>query len=209
MRVYVKVVISVCCEQGCGSSAPESGTSRRMTTLTHKPLGRHACCSLFLDPYDGSSEDSDVSSGGTVRLPRPHGKGGHRRRLFPHSSMTTDTTRASLMHRQGDARVKHGRCSEEGCRRIPDESENIHAMDVEVQLDDSGLEATRSSTCCTPGLYISEERSSPQMLSSSSGRSLRPLSKRKELPPEAEPVEAELRKRRCVVNTADERGEPG
>ncbi|MED6273457.1 hypothetical protein CHARACLAT_006591, partial [Characodon lateralis] len=52
---------------GCVSSAPESRTSRRAVSLTYKSAGRHACCSLFLDPYDGSSEDSDESNGGTSR----------------------------------------------------------------------------------------------------------------------------------------------
>lgn len=33
-------------EQGCVSSAPESGTFRRTLPLTHKPAGRHGCCSL-------------------------------------------------------------------------------------------------------------------------------------------------------------------
>ncbi|XP_044022537.1 uncharacterized protein LOC122861753 isoform X2 [Siniperca chuatsi] len=62
---------------GCVSSAPESGTFRR--TLPHKPAGRHGCYSLFLDPYDGSSEDSDESNvdvGISSRRTRQQGKGG-------------------------------------------------------------------------------------------------------------------------------------
>ncbi|XP_035766876.1 uncharacterized protein LOC102777193 isoform X6 [Neolamprologus brichardi] len=47
---------------GCVSSAPESGASRRALPLTLKPAERHGCYSLDLDPYDGSSEDSDESN---------------------------------------------------------------------------------------------------------------------------------------------------
>ncbi|XP_069007918.1 uncharacterized protein [Embiotoca jacksoni] len=64
---------------GCVSSAPESGTSQRPLLLTHKPAGRHCCYSLFLDPYDGSSEDSDeshVDVGVSGRQTRPQGKCG-------------------------------------------------------------------------------------------------------------------------------------
>ncbi|XP_068195709.1 uncharacterized protein [Antennarius striatus] len=48
--------------QGCVSSASESGTIQRILPLTHKPAGRHGSFSLFFDPYDGSSEDSDGSN---------------------------------------------------------------------------------------------------------------------------------------------------
>ncbi|XP_054653010.1 uncharacterized protein LOC129192740 [Dunckerocampus dactyliophorus] len=56
----------------CVSSAPESGTLRR--TLP-EPAGRHGCYSLFLDPYDGSSEDSDDMDAPS-RQTRQQGKGG-------------------------------------------------------------------------------------------------------------------------------------
>ncbi|KAK9533811.1 hypothetical protein VZT92_008906 [Zoarces viviparus] len=61
---------------GCASSTPESGTFRRTSPLTHKPAGSY---SLFLDPYDGSSEDSDESNidvGVSSRQTRHQGKGG-------------------------------------------------------------------------------------------------------------------------------------
>ncbi|XP_042357284.1 uncharacterized protein LOC121954037 isoform X2 [Plectropomus leopardus] len=64
---------------GCVSSAPESGTFRLSLPLTHKPAGRHGCNSLFLDPYDGSSEDSDESNmdvGVSSRRLRQQGRGG-------------------------------------------------------------------------------------------------------------------------------------
>ncbi|KAM8736994.1 uncharacterized protein AB9X84_022240 isoform 1-T1 [Acanthopagrus schlegelii] len=64
---------------GCVSSAPENETFRRILPLTHKPAGRHGCYSLFLDPYDGSSEDSDksdVDMGVSSRRARQQGRGG-------------------------------------------------------------------------------------------------------------------------------------
>ncbi|XP_078133113.1 uncharacterized protein LOC144534888 isoform X1 [Sander vitreus] len=64
---------------GCVSSTPESGTFHRTLPLTHKPVGRHGCYSLFLDPYDGSSEDSDKSNidvGVSSRRTRQQGKSG-------------------------------------------------------------------------------------------------------------------------------------
>lgn len=95
-------------DQGCASSTPESGTFRRALPLTRTPAGRHGCYSLvstlsnlpafchksillfyifmneciclqFLDPYDGSSEDSDESNldvGVTSRKTRQQGKSG-------------------------------------------------------------------------------------------------------------------------------------
>ncbi|XP_037343394.2 uncharacterized protein LOC119228129 isoform X2 [Pungitius pungitius] len=61
---------------GCVSSTPERGTLTRTLRLTHKPVGRHGCYSLFLDPYDGSSEDSDESKdvGCSSRQTRQRGK---------------------------------------------------------------------------------------------------------------------------------------
>ncbi|XP_031166187.1 uncharacterized protein LOC116057732 isoform X3 [Sander lucioperca] len=64
---------------GCVSSTPESGTFHRTLPVTHKPAGRHGCYSLFLDPYDGSSEDSDKSNidvGVSSRRTRQQGKSG-------------------------------------------------------------------------------------------------------------------------------------
>ncbi|XP_072313402.1 uncharacterized protein [Eucyclogobius newberryi] len=46
---------------GCGTSAAESDGVLQTLPLRPTSTGRHGCCSVFLDPYDGSSEDSDVS----------------------------------------------------------------------------------------------------------------------------------------------------
>ncbi|KAK2825929.1 hypothetical protein Q5P01_020143 [Channa striata] len=61
---------------GCVSSAPESGTVHQ--TLPLKAAARHGCYSLFLDPYDGSSEDSDESNIDAVvsRQTKQQGLGG-------------------------------------------------------------------------------------------------------------------------------------
>ncbi|XP_010795888.1 uncharacterized protein isoform X1 [Notothenia coriiceps] len=64
---------------GCVSITPESLTFRRTLPLTQKPAGRYGCCSLFLDPYDGSSEDSDepnINGGVSCRRFKQQGKGG-------------------------------------------------------------------------------------------------------------------------------------
>ncbi|XP_026195567.1 uncharacterized protein LOC113148198 isoform X4 [Anabas testudineus] len=60
---------------GCVSIAPQSET---LQTLQLKPAARHGCYSLFLDPYDGSSEDSDESNinDGVSRRTKQRGKGG-------------------------------------------------------------------------------------------------------------------------------------
>ncbi|KAM4540308.1 uncharacterized protein V3H82_022322 [Fundulus diaphanus] len=164
--------------------------------------GRHGCCSVFLDPYDGSSEDSDESHGGTGRQTRQLGKGGGgwRRLLLHHAaSLTvsetgTNGTRDPLRRQSkvqagaGEARMK---CA--GCRRTPEETKDIHAMDVEAPPDAAG--------CCTPGPDASEKRTPPQTLSSGSQRSIRPPCKRKEPPPGSE---AEPRKRQRVENMEDE-----
>ncbi|XP_029544383.1 uncharacterized protein LOC115146447 isoform X2 [Oncorhynchus nerka] len=53
---------------GCGSSAAEGRQPiQRMLTCSHKPVGRYSWLSLSLDPYDGSSEDSDESIAGPRR----------------------------------------------------------------------------------------------------------------------------------------------
>lgn len=115
---------------------------------------------------------------------------GQRRRLLRHhsasltvSEMVTNGSRDSLTHYQS---LVH--------QSVSYSTKGIHAMDVEVQLDGSGLAAG-----CSPGLLPPEERSSCQIGSCSS---LRPLCKRKELPPGQ--VEAEPRKRQCVGNMEDE-----
>ena len=100
----------------------------------------------------------------------------------------------------------------DGCRdptveRANDSTMHAQNTDVELQLDDSGLHATRPSTPHTPGPN-SPVGSSSWMLDSSSERSLSPcnlrsLYKRKLGLPGAEVVEQGQRKRQCVVNMED------
>lgn len=97
----------------------------------------------------------------------------------------------------------------DGCRDLTEEMPNdptmhTQTMDVELhgQFDDSGLNATRSST---PGPVTPVEGSSSQMLDSSSERSpcpcnLTSLYKRKLGFPGGDVVELGQRKRQCVVN---------
>ncbi|KAK5857558.1 hypothetical protein PBY51_010797 [Eleginops maclovinus] len=64
---------------GCVNSTPETVTFRQTLPLTHKPEGRYGCYSLFSDPYDGSSEDSDesnINGGVSIRRFKQQGKGG-------------------------------------------------------------------------------------------------------------------------------------
>ncbi|XP_041668623.1 uncharacterized protein LOC121526224 isoform X2 [Cheilinus undulatus] len=71
---------------GCSSSAPESRSFRRMLPLNQKPAARPGCYSLFFDPYDGSSEDSDesnVEGGVSSRRTKQQGRvGGGGGRVF-------------------------------------------------------------------------------------------------------------------------------
>ncbi|KAM9708569.1 uncharacterized protein ACNS7B_000828 [Menidia menidia] len=77
---------------GSVSRAPGRGPSRRAFPLTYKSTGRQACYSLLLDPYDGSSEDSDKSNiDVSSRQTRHQSKGGggcrlpsQRRRFISH-----------------------------------------------------------------------------------------------------------------------------
>ncbi|XP_061553307.1 uncharacterized protein LOC133413233 isoform X2 [Phycodurus eques] len=78
----------------CVSSAPESGSLRRTLPLVHDPAGRQGCYSLFLDPYDGSSEDSDdinMDPSAPSRRTRQHGGRFQRRsrRFILHSPQST------------------------------------------------------------------------------------------------------------------------
>ncbi|KAM3594803.1 uncharacterized protein V6R79_014440 [Siganus canaliculatus] len=63
---------------GCVSSTPESGTFKWTLPSIRKPAGRRGSYSVFLDPYDGSSEDSDESTvnvGVSSRRTRQQGEG--------------------------------------------------------------------------------------------------------------------------------------
>ncbi|KAM7376002.1 hypothetical protein PAMP_005755 [Pampus punctatissimus] len=224
---------------GCVSSAPESGSLERTLPRAHKPAGRHGCYSLFLDPYDGSSEDSDESNiDVSSRRTRQQGKGGCRfssrsRRFILHpppSIVFKDVVKNGMR----DIQMKCGSDSElwvceldslpshgdrDGCKDLAEEMTNdstVHTktMDIELhcQLDDSGLHATRSSTPHTLGCLTPVERSSSQMLDSSSERSPSPcnprfLYKRKLGLPGTEVVELGQRKRQCVVKMEPEGGD--
>ncbi|XP_033498193.1 uncharacterized protein LOC117266891 isoform X1 [Epinephelus lanceolatus] len=230
---------------GCVSSAPESGTYRRTLPLTHKSAGKHGCYSLFLDPYDGSSEDSDESNTDmsvSSRRMRQQGKGGggggcrfmgrSRRFILNHPAsvalreVVKNGMRDPVSEQQHGLDVKCGSDSElcvcgplpshsdrDGCRDITEEMADdptMQTMDIELhcQVDDSGLNTTRSSTPHTPGPVTLVEGSSSQMLDSSSERppcpcNLRSLYKRKLGFLGAEVVELEQRKRQCVVSMED------
>ncbi|XP_022606906.1 uncharacterized protein LOC111226094 [Seriola dumerili] len=229
---------------GCVSSAPERGTLRR--TLSLKPAARHGCYSLFMDPYDGSSEDSDDSNidFGVSRRTRHQGQGGggcrfsgRSRRFILHNPASValrevmkNGMRDPVTEQQHllDLPMKCGSDSElwvceldtlpshsdkDSCRDLTAEMANdstMHpqTMDIELQLDDSGLHATRSSTPHTSGPLTPVGGSSSWMLDSSTERSpspynLRSLYKRKLGLPGAEVVELAQRKRQCVVNMED------
>ncbi|XP_026161302.1 uncharacterized protein LOC113129490 [Mastacembelus armatus] len=161
---------------GCVSSAPESVMLRQ--TLPLKPAAKHGCYSLFLDPYDGSSEDSDGSSinVGVARRTRQQGKGGggcwfsgrSRRYILHHPASVTfrevikNGIKDPVPEQQHllDVQMKCGKDYElrpcdldtdkDGCSDLIVETPNdstMHTqpMDVELQLDDSGLHTTRSS----------------------------------------------------------------
>ncbi|XP_071353909.1 uncharacterized protein [Trachinotus anak] len=230
---------------GCASSAPDRGTLRR--TLPLKPAARHGCYSLFLDPYDGSSEDSEESNtdAGVSRRTRQQGQGGGggcrfsgrtRRFILHHPASVAlrevmkNGMRDPVTEQQHllDVQMKCGSDSElwvcefdtlpshsdkDSCRDLPTETASdptTHAqtMDMEFQLDDSGLHATRSSTPHTPGPLTPVGGSPSWMLDSSSERShspcnLRSLNKRKMGLPGTEAVEVGQRKRQCVVDIED------
>ncbi|XP_023133214.1 uncharacterized protein LOC111573337 isoform X2 [Amphiprion ocellaris] len=209
---------------GCVSSAPESETSQQSVQLTQKP----GSYSESLDPYDGSSEDSDESHidvGVSSRQTRQQGKGCRllsRSRRFilhhPASIAFRDAVKngmrdsATEKQRLMDVQMKSKSDSEllacgpdtlpshgdlDGCRNLTEEriiDSTAQTMNVELQLDDSGLHATRSSSSHTP---VNESPS--QVLTSSSDRFPSFLSKRKLALPGAEEVEFYQRKRQCLV----------
>ncbi|XP_030575410.1 uncharacterized protein LOC115773047 isoform X2 [Archocentrus centrarchus] len=235
---------------GCVSSAPESGASWQALPLTHKPAGRRGCYSLCLDPYDGSSEDSDgstinasVSSRQTKQQAKGGGKAGcrllgqTRRFIFHHSASVAlregvqNEKRNCLREQQNllDIQMKCGsdsdRCAceldtlpshsdRDACKTLSEERgtdsmTHTQTMDMELQLDDSGLHITGSSTLHPPKPQTSVEGSSSQMLGCSSERSsclcnFGSLHKRKLNLPGVEVVELGQRKKQCVSNMKEE-----
>ncbi|CAB1461122.1 unnamed protein product [Pleuronectes platessa] len=235
---------------GCVSSAPESETLRR----TPKPLKpRHGCSSLFLDPYDGSSEDSDEShlDVSISRRTRQQGGGGggggggrrflgrSRRFILHHPPSVAlrdvmkdgkrDPATTQQLQHPVDVQMKCGSdselwvyeldilpshsnrevCGDLAAKMTNDSQASAQTMDIELQLHDSGLVASRSSTPNTPGPPTLVVRGSSWMMDSSSERSpspcdLRSLYKRKLSLPGAEVVEVGQRKRQCVVHMGEE-----
>ncbi|XP_029350258.1 uncharacterized protein LOC115036272 isoform X2 [Echeneis naucrates] len=187
---------------GWTSTAPERGTLHRALPL--KPTAKHCCYSAFLDPYDGSSEDSDESDidVGVSRRTRQQGQGGgggcrffgRSRRFIPHHpasvalrEVTKNGMRDPGTEQQNilDVQMKCGSDSElwvcelhTHTEMANDSTMQTQAMDIESQLYDSGLHGTRSSTPQTPGPLTSVGGSSSWFLDSSSERSPSPCTLR-------------------------------
>ncbi|KAF7201631.1 uncharacterized protein [Nothobranchius furzeri] len=201
-----------------------SRTSQRAST--YKSAGRHASYSLFLDPYDGSSEDSDESNISS-RL-RQQGKvcgcrlSGRRRRPVLHHSakLVKNGMTGSLIAQQttvpdpGDVQRKCRSDSElwdcgldtlssysdrDGCGNMTEERAPSSLMDI--QTIDVELQLNDFPIS---GLPISSKGSSCQMLNCCSERSCvscnGSLSKRKVDRSGADAAELGLRKRQCVLN---------
>ncbi|XP_026195566.1 uncharacterized protein LOC113148198 isoform X3 [Anabas testudineus] len=179
---------------GCVSIAPQSET---LQTLQLKPAARHGCYSLFLDPYDGSSEDSDESNinDGVSRRTKQRGKGGGGGCRF------SGRSRTFVLHHP--ASVARREVVKTGMRDPATEQQ--HLFDIQMKCG-SDSEATISSTPHTP-----VGGSSSQVLDSSSERSpspcnVRSIYKRKLGLHGADVVELGQRKRQCVVNMEDQDG---
>ncbi|XP_011616729.1 uncharacterized protein [Takifugu rubripes] len=188
---------------GCMSSTPETPTLK----LMHKPRGRHDC-SLLLDPYDGSSEDSDESDLTAPRrwARRSSGAGGgscrflgkNRRFLLLKSGcrdpaseqplldvQMTCESEAELWLCEIDLRPSDG---EQG-GGVDLEESTVRAQTMDVQLlDDSGVHAPLPSTVGPGNLPDSSSERSPSPC----------LYKRKMCFPGAEVSELGQRKRQRV-----------
>ncbi|XP_061824213.2 uncharacterized protein [Nerophis lumbriciformis] len=187
----------------CVSSAPESGTLKQTLPLMREPPGKHGCYSLFLDPYDGSSEDSDDTDVPSRRT-RQQGKGGgrlsrkNRRFILHHPAAIGFRQLVKTPPEQQHLVDVHMKCVEDSevwlCELVSLSSqadlyrggpaeEMPTGSDVKVKLfDDSALPSTLSAR--SPGKPCN----------------LRVLFKRKLAVPAAEGLELGHRKRPCVVN---------
>lgn len=176
----------------------------------------------FLDPYDGSSEDSDESnlSAPGRRTRRGKGAGGGRcrtlgrnRRFFLLKSGSRDpATEQHLLDVQMtcESESELWLCeidirASDGGGDLEEPPALAHTIDVEL-LDDSGVYAPQPSTV-GPG-------NSPRVPHSSSERSPSPchlqcLYKRKMCFPGAEVSEVGQRKRQCVLSMEEEHEEGG
>lgn len=230
------------------SSTPETLT----LPLTHKPHWRHDCslvntfffspathivamhvcvyagmysCLQLLDPYDGSSEDSDESDLNApsfrVRLGKSAG-GGSCRSLSRNRSFLLPKSGSRDPHPASEQQLLDVQMALEseselwlceinvmpcGCGNLDLEESTLRAQTMDVELlEDSGVHIPPPSTG-QPG-------NSPQVPDSSSERSpspchLRCLHKRKMCFPEAEVSELGQRKRQCVPSMEDEHEEGG
>ncbi|XP_034381091.1 uncharacterized protein LOC117725181 isoform X2 [Cyclopterus lumpus] len=147
---------------GCVSSTPESGTFRRTLPLTRTSAGRHGCYSLFLDPYDGSSEDSDESNldvGVSSRQTRQQGKSGgsrflgrRRRFLFHHPAALREVAKNGTsdpvtepqphlldvqMKCGSDSDIMPSHCDRDGYRALTEEMANdstVHSQTMDIEM---------------------------------------------------------------------------
>ncbi|XP_041703130.1 uncharacterized protein LOC121539017 isoform X2 [Coregonus clupeaformis] len=199
---------------GCASSAPESRQPiQRMLTCTHKPVGRFSYHSLSLDPYDGSSEDSDESMGGP-RRPRQGGcrywGRSQRRNNHPPTVILKEVIKSGGL-RDGpmephliDVQMRSASDSE-----LWTCSHSKGRGPVGETSADSGVLATKSSPCTPVSLTFVGAATSvhnvqtPESTSEKSPDSpvpLRGLFKRKFCLPGAEtPQDGGHRKRQCVT----------
>ncbi|XP_011488507.1 uncharacterized protein LOC101173024 isoform X2 [Oryzias latipes] len=195
----------------CPRGAAEPETSRQ---IHRKP--KRSC---LLDPYDGSSEDSESNIDVSSRKTRQRKNGGAG---FPYSSQRRRSVLNQPVYRGmlrsemrdgSDIQMKYHSDSDlwdceletlpshidsSDCKMVTEESESalhIHSMDAEFQLGDSGLHGSRSSTPLTPGLVSSVESSCK----------FKSLWKRKVNFSAADMVDLRPRKKQCVVTTEEEK----
>ncbi|XP_055018266.1 uncharacterized protein LOC129411451 isoform X2 [Boleophthalmus pectinirostris] len=181
---------------GCGSSAAESDCGPHTVPLVPKSSGRHGCSSVFLDPYDGSSEDSDTSM--DAQYTRQSVKGAlcwcvARNRRFNHQPH---------QHQPAPDQTKTSETDKLNHSISYDENSNFHAAmslsdgDESFALEQNGGDVEDvGRPCLKSGWSYMMDRSSERSPSPSSN-----LHKRKCGLPGAELLERAHRKRQCVVN---------
>ncbi|XP_055087083.1 uncharacterized protein LOC117390374 isoform X2 [Periophthalmus magnuspinnatus] len=180
---------------GCGSSAAESDCVPQTLPLVPKSTGRHGCYSVFLDPYDGSSEDSDDSM--DVQCSR-------RTRQFVKSSLCWCLGRnrrlnQQPLHQPAADPIKTSNTDKQNNTLSYDENSNFHATmsfsDGEDSLASEQNGRDGGGPCLKSGWSYMMDRSYERSPSPSSN-----LHKRKCGLPGAELVDRTQRKRQCVVS---------
>ncbi|XP_049595531.1 uncharacterized protein [Syngnathus scovelli] len=176
----------------CVSSAAESGITRRPLPRVHESVGRQGCYSLFLDPYDGSSEDSD----GVNMEPRRtklQGKGGRGR--------FSCRSRHFLLHPPSTG-------FRQPVKPATETPSECHLLDMHMKcLDNSDVwlcEMTGSQAVET-GMdvrYHDAPMPESSLESTADSCNLQVMVKRKLDVPEVD--ELELRKRQCIVKMEEE-----